>query len=190
MKPARLATALVVATLALCQTAQADQMQGMDMSHTGHMAMQAQPTQGGQAAFAAIHEIVQMLVANPHTDWSKVNIEALRQHLIDMDNVTLRAKVRSLDLPDGVVFRVTGTGATVGSIRRMAAAHARTMNGIGGWTYTAQDIPDGATLTVKVTKPAQIAEVKALSFIGVMALGSHHPMHHLMIATGQPMTHQ
>lgn len=68
MKAARLATALVVAALALCQTAQADQLQTMDMFHTRHMAMQAQPTQGGQGAFAAIHEIVLVLVANPHTD--------------------------------------------------------------------------------------------------------------------------
>ena len=50
-------------------------------------------TEGGQAAFAAIQEIVSVLLADPQTDWDKVNIEALRQHLIDMDNVTLRAKV-------------------------------------------------------------------------------------------------
>lgn len=195
MTPPRLAallaaTLLAVATLTFASGVRADQMQGMDMSHAGHRTMQAQPTQGGQAAFAAIHEIVQMLAADPQTDWSKVNIEALRQHLIDMDNVTLRATVNSVDVPDGVEFRVTGTGATVGSIRRMATAHARTMNGVGGWTYTARDIPDGAALKVKVAQPAQIAEVKALSFIGVMALGSHHPMHHLMIATGQAMAHQ
>ncbi|MFX5914869.1 hypothetical protein ABTE45_18800, partial [Acinetobacter baumannii] len=53
------------------------------------------PTQPGQSAFAAILEIVALLEADPATDWSKVNIEALRQHLIDMDNVTLRADVKS-----------------------------------------------------------------------------------------------
>ncbi len=32
-------------------------------------------------------------MADPETDSSQVDIEALRQHLIDMDNVTLRARV-------------------------------------------------------------------------------------------------
>src|SRR5437763_2768602 len=41
------------------------------------------PTSPGQAAFGAISEIVRLLKADPNTDWSKVNIEALRQHLID-----------------------------------------------------------------------------------------------------------
>ena len=38
-------------------------------------------TRGGQDAFAAIQEIVEILAADPKTDWSKVNIDALRQHL-------------------------------------------------------------------------------------------------------------
>jgi hypothetical protein len=51
------------------------------------------PTQPGQAALAAAQEIVRMLEADPGTDWSKVNLTAVRQHLIDMDEVTLRAVV-------------------------------------------------------------------------------------------------
>ena len=50
------------------------------------------PTQGGHAAFAAISEIVAMLQADASTDWSKVNIERLRLHLVDMDLVTLRSR--------------------------------------------------------------------------------------------------
>ncbi len=46
-------------------------------------------TEGGQSAFAALQEVVSYLMADPATDWSRVDIEALRQHLIDMDNVTL-----------------------------------------------------------------------------------------------------
>ena len=41
---------------------------------------QAQPTRSGQEAFATIGEIVRILEADPRTDWSKVNIEALRHH--------------------------------------------------------------------------------------------------------------
>ncbi len=43
----------------------------------------------GQDAFGAIQEIVRILEANPRTDWSKVNLAALREHLIDMNRVTL-----------------------------------------------------------------------------------------------------
>ena len=45
----------------------------------------------GQDAFGTIQEIVQILQSDPKTDWSKVNIDALRQHLIDMNEVTLHA---------------------------------------------------------------------------------------------------
>jgi len=69
----------------------------MDAHHivmSRHYPAASVPSEPGQAAFAAIQEIVGILEADPTTDWSKVNIEALRQHLIDMDNVTLRAEVK------------------------------------------------------------------------------------------------
>lgn len=50
------------------------------------------PIMPGQDAFGTIQEIVRMLEADPATDWSKVNIGALREHLIDMDEVTMRAR--------------------------------------------------------------------------------------------------
>ena len=66
---------------------------GQRMQHEQMMRGQqlagAVATQPGQGAFAAIQEIVEILAADPKTDWSKVNIDALRQHLIDMNNVTL-----------------------------------------------------------------------------------------------------
>lgn len=142
------------------------------------------PTQGGQSAFAAIQEIVAILEADPKTDWSKVDIEALRQHLIDMDNVTLHAAVKSEPVDDGLRFVVTGDGPVRDSIRRMVVAHAAAMNGVGGWRMAAAEIDDGATLTV--TAPAKdAAKLKALGFIGVLTLGMHHQMHHLMIARGE-----
>jgi hypothetical protein len=159
------------------------------MQHQSHAAMSqgdaAAPREGGQAAFAAIQEIVTILEGDPQTDWSKVNIEALREHLVDMDNVTLRARATIEEANGSLRFLATGTGAVVGSIRRMVFAHAKVMNGVGGWTYEATEIPDGAALTVTVADPADIAQVKALGFIGVLAKGSHHQAHHLMIASGR-----
>src|SRR6516165_7172350 len=49
-----------------------------------HGGMSGQPVLAGQDAFGAIQEVVQILEADPTTDWSKVNIDALRQHLVDM----------------------------------------------------------------------------------------------------------
>lgn len=141
------------------------------------------PTQPGQAAFAAIQEIVRILEDDPQTDWSKVDIEALRQHLVDMSNVTLDAVVSTTPVPGGLQFVVTGSGAVRDSIRRMVGAHAAAMTGAGGWTFAAAERDDGATLTV-VVPLADLPKLKALGFIGVMTRGMHHQEHHLMIARG------
>ncbi len=156
-------------------------------AHSGAMEdhMSAAVSEPGQGAFAAIQEIVGILVADPDTDWSTVDIDALRQHLVDMSNVTLFAEVDALPVESGVRYEVTGHGEIRASIRRMVAAHARTMNGRDGWTYRAEDRPEGAAMIVTVANPADIPKLRGLGFFGVMALGMHHQAHHLMIATGR-----
>jgi hypothetical protein len=139
--------------------------------------------EGGQSAFAAIQEIVSQLMADPTTDWSRVDIDGLRQHLIDMDNVTLRAGVHVQEVEGGARFEATSDDATVtSSIRAMVPAHAATMDGVEGWTMQASQIPGGAALTVTGADPARI---RALGFIGVMTVGMHHQAHHYALATGQ-----
>ncbi len=181
-----LALALLLPTAAF-----ADQMAPMDPSKMDHAAMMAMMsgapagvTEGGQSAFAAIAQIVDVLNADPTTDWSKVNIEALRQHLIDMDNVTLRAMVASTPTPTGARFSVTSTDPAVqASIRRMVMAHAAMMNGTNGWALAASQTEGGAVLEVSGTQ-ADAARINGLGFIGVLTLGMHHQAHHLMIAKG------
>ncbi len=141
------------------------------------------PTEAGQSAFAAIEEIVAILEADPDTDWSKVDIDALRQHLVDMNAVTLEARVASAAVDGGMRFDVTGDGPVQESIRRMVVAHAATMNGVDGWTFEAAPIAGGAALTVHAP-PKDAAKLKGLGFFGVLTLGMHHQMHHLMIAGG------
>ncbi len=183
------AAAVLVASHTLAAEDAGDPGQTAPMQHGAHASMSPDeaslPREGGQGAFAAIQEIVAMLAADPQTDWAKVDIEALREHLVDMDNVTLHANVISEKVDGGVRFLATGEGPVVGSIRRMVFAHAETMNGVGGWTYDAAEIAEGAALTVKVAAAHDIAQVGALGFIGVLAKGSHHQEHHLMIATGR-----
>ena len=160
---------------------------GHGMSHDDHaMAADAGPVdlvEGGQSAFTAIQEIVERLMADPETDWSSVDIEALRRHLIDMDNVTLRADVVAREVEGGARFEATSDAPDVtASIRAMVPAHAAAMDGAEGWTMRAEEIPGGAALTVTGGDPARI---RALGFIGVMAFGMHHQAHHLALATGR-----
>ncbi len=143
----------------------------------------AQPIEAGQSAFAAIQEIVAMLEKDPQTDWTKVNIEGLRQHLIDMDNVTLRSEVTSTAVPNGMKYSISGTGNVVQSIKRMIKAHAATMDGNDGWHFTAEETATGANLIVSVPAADQ-NKLSGLGFIGVMTRGMHHQHHHRALAAG------
>ncbi len=139
--------------------------------------------EGGQSAFAAIQEITAALMADPATDWSKVDIEGLRQHLIDMDNVTLRAVVTSEEIDGGARFTITSNDpAVLTSIRAMTVAHIATMNSVEGWNMQAEDADGGAVMTV--TGP-DTARIRGLGFIGLMTVGMHHQAHHLALTSGQ-----
>ena len=129
-----------------------------------------------------------MLQADPHTDWSKVNIDALRQHLIDMDEVTLHAVTRNEPVDGGLRVRVTGSGRTLEAIQRMVPDHAREIDGMFGWTVRATPVPDGVELTVITAKAADVQQIRALGFMGIMVQGGHHPIHHKAMASGE-MTH-
>ena len=168
-----------------------------NMDHAAHMAAMkacagALPTQPGQAAFGAISEIVRMLEADPNTDWSKVNVEALRQHLIDMDDVTMHAMVSQRSIPGGVELTVTGAGRTAGAIKRMAVNHTRMLDQEGKYHATAAERSDGALITVTAKDPGDsrlVAQIRGLGFAGLMTEGDHHAAHHLAIARGDADPH-
>lgn len=154
------------------------------MTHTA-----ATPTQPGQATFAAIAEIVQILMADPATDWSKVNISALREHLIDMDDVTMRAQVKQEAIPGGARFTVTGTGRVTEAIRRMSAAHGTMVGSDSTQRVTVEQVPGGARLSVAMHNPndaAAVTRIRALGFYGMLTTGDHHGPHHLALARGTP----
>jgi len=144
------------------------------------------PAEPGQAAFGAIQEIVRMLLKDPMTNWSKVNIDALRQHLIDMAELTLHADAKKEPIERGLRILVTGSGRTLEAIQRMVPAHAQDINGLYGWSVQAKAIPDGEELTVTGNSTADEQKIRALGFMGIMVLGTHQ-MHHLAIAKGEMM---
>jgi hypothetical protein len=144
----------------------------------------AHPTMPGQDAFGTIQEIVRILEADPNTDWSKVNIDALRQHLIDMNEVTLNAVADERPFDRGVEITVTGEGRTADAIKRMVPAHVHELDAMG-WDAKTEDLPNGVKLIVTSDDPKQVTKLKALGFMGIMVQGSHHQMHHLMMAKGE-----
>lgn len=144
----------------------------------------AAPVEPGQAAYAAVGEAVAILTADRATDWSKVNVDALRAHLVDMDNVILRARATMEKLPNGARFRVTGDPATAASIKAMTRSHFTSENIPGGWKMAVEPLPDGSVVMVTSERPADAQKIQGLGFFGILTMGGHHQPHHLMIARG------
>jgi hypothetical protein len=177
-----------------CDAVRAASANHANMDHGAHMAALREcatgplPTSAGQAAFGAIDEVVRLLSADPNTDWAKVNVEALRQHLIDMDLVTMTSSVRQTNVAGGVQLEVTGTGRTIGAIRRMAINHTRMLDEGTAYRASATQTANGARLVVRAkdTSDAKaVARLRALGFAGLMTEENHHASHHLAIARGQ-----
>lgn len=193
MKVFRVAATLIflVPATAFGQTMKHDNM--MHGSQPGMMTEGMLPRETGQAAFAAIQEIVAMLNADPATDWTKVDIEALRQHLIDMDEVTMRAAVSQRSVTGGFEADVTGAEKTMGAIRRMLGSHTRMLSQGSTYRATATEIPGGARLTVLVADArdgALAVRIRGLGFAGIITEGDHHVRHHLAIARGDTAAHE
>jgi hypothetical protein len=165
--------------------------QGM---HQMHHPMGSGAMQPGQGAFGAMAEVVRALEADSATDWSKVDMEPLRQHLIDMDEVVLRASVKATQVPGGLSMDVTGTGRTVQSIRAMVIPHSVELDGMPAWSAKAEPIPDGVRLIVVARDPGDaktVARIRGLGFAGLLVQGGHHAPHHLAMAKGEmPASHK
>ena len=142
----------------------------------------------GQDAFGAIAEIVGVLDADPATDWTKVDLERLRQHLIDMNEVVLRSAVKQAPIAGGLAMDVTGTRRTEQAIRAMVVPHAAELDRMPSFAAKTEPIAGGVRLTV-VAKNADdskvVARIRGLGFAGLMTEGAHHQVHHLAMAKGE-----
>ena len=189
MKPAltiALAILLGGATYIFAQTVQNDHSQTMD--HGTHMDDDSFAvsllTEPGQGAFAALSEIIMVLEADPETDWSQVNLGALRDHLVDMDRLVTHTTVKELELTNGVRALASGDADTIATLRRMVPAHAAELAKDGRWDVEVNESPEGLELTVTSADSAVIARIKGLGFFGLMASQDHHKEHHMMMARG------
>jgi len=143
-------------------------------------------TEPGNDAFAAVQEVVEKLMSDPNTDWSRVNLEALRQHLVDMNNFTLHVQVVSQKpIEGGVEFTVKPTTAeAAGSLDRLFAAHPAILKQESGWDMRVNKTKSGYSARVTSSNPGDVEKIRGLGYIGVVALGKHHQLHHWLMATG------
>ena len=161
---------------------------GTAMTHaamTGAAAMPpaAMPTEPGQGGFGTVAEIVAMLRADPATDWAAVDIAALVAHLRDMDALFTEAAPETEAVPGGAAFRFRRDAKGADAVWRMVPAHGPVLTGETGW---ASDVDaTGDTLVWTVT--GDEAQIRALGFMGLMAVGNHHQAHHLALARGTGM---
>lgn len=149
-----------------------------------HGSASDKPVLSGEYTFASLAEIVAILDADPSTDWQRVDVAALREHLIDMNRVTVDAHVSSTASSNAIVHTVTADDPrTILAIQRMSDAHARTMAD-GGISFTVETIDGGARVTVASNDRSELQRLQAIGFLGVLSLGDHHREHHLLIARG------
>ena len=160
------------------------QMMQMHGQGAGQMGV-SEPTMPGQDAFGTVQEIVRILEADPRTDWSKIDLEALRQHLIDMNEVTLKADAAAKPIDGGLEIAVTGTGRTLAGIQRMVPAHAQELDRMNGWNAKTEALPNGVLLTVTSGDLKEVQHIRGLGSIGLLVSGAHHQPHHLAMAKGE-----
>jgi hypothetical protein len=148
------------------------------------------PTLPGQDAFGAMAEVVRLLEADPGTDWSRVDLERLRQHLIDMNEVVLRSAVMASSVPGGLAMEITGPARTEQAIRAMVGPHAAELDRMPEWTARTEPMTGGLRLIVTARTPEDaktVARIRGLGFAGLLVQGGHHGPHHLAMAKGEAL---
>ena len=143
-------------------------------------------TESGTDPFATLQEVVTALEANPGTNWEKVNIEALRLHLVEMQDMTINVDVKHQYIDNGFQAVVTPTtNRAVKSLTRVLSGHPAQMKAETGWDMQVSNNDDIFTLTVVSKKAHEVAKIRGLGYIGVMSYGNHHQPHHWAMASGE-----
>lgn len=160
--------------------------------HVGHRAGGTQavapdrvlPSEPGDAAFAAIAEIVALLSADPETNWGRVDIDALRTHLVDMNQLVLAADVAAEPVEGGLRMRVARAGRGGEAAGWMVPAHGPVLAAETGWSSEVDEEADAIVWRVTGPTAADATKIRALGFFGLMATGDHHRAHHIALARG------
>lgn len=144
-------------------------------------------TKPGNDIFGTIQEVVQKLEASSNTDWSQVDLEALRQHLLDMKAFTEEVEVLSTDqIEKGTKITVRPRSErAVQALKKLFQMHPTMLKKEKGWNMNAIQNGDHWIITCTTSNESEVEKIRALGYIGLLAEGAHHQLHHWMIATGQ-----
>ena len=144
-------------------------------------------TEAGNDIFGTIQEVISKLEADPATDWSEVNIEALRQHLLDMKAMTEKTKViKRNPIEKGLMVSVKPTTKrATHALERVFDAHPPMLKKETGWSMQVHSKGDHYKLRVTTDNPEEVNKIRGLGYIGIMAYGVHHQNHHWMMTTGK-----
>ena len=148
-----------------------------------HSQMSTPLTEPGNAIFGTIQEAIRKLEADPETDWSEVDMEALRQHLIDMRNVAIFVDVSGRrEIDDGLRIRVDATTEKAAvSLDRVLQAHPSQLKRETGWEMRVRERESGYIIRVTTENPEEVEKIRGLGYIGLLAYGAHHQQHHWML---------
>lgn len=143
-------------------------------------------TEVGNDVFGTIQEVIAKLNSDPHTDWNRVNLEALRQHLRDMNEMTLNVDlVSQKPIKGGLQFTVRPTTDSADSaLERVFKAHPAQLKHDSGWVMKVVKNNSQYTIITTSDDPKDTAKIRGLGYIGLMAYGAHHQRHHWLMATG------
>ncbi|MFI4923419.1 MAG: hypothetical protein ACHP6J_06875, partial [Burkholderiales bacterium] len=82
------------------------------------------------------------------------------------------------------------SAAAGASLDRVFAAHPAQLERETGWKMTVRKENDKYDLVVTTQNLSEVAKVRGLGYIGILATGAHHQLHHWAMATGQhPHSH-
>jgi hypothetical protein len=116
-------------------------------------------------------------------DMSAVNIEALRLHLVEMQDMTLNVNVVQQPINFGFQAVITPTTKrALQSMNRILSAHPNQMKEKTGWDMLVTDNNDIFTIEVTSNQLQDVDKIRGLGYIGIMAYGNHHQPHHWAMA--------
>jgi len=121
-------------------------------------------------------------------------MEALRQHLIDMNNFTVNIDiVRQTPIKNGIeIILVPHNARVLESLKRIFVAHPAQLKSETGWDMNVSELSKHSNtgvvgkykITVTTKQLKEVTKIQGLGYIGVMAWGNHRQAHHWMLAKG------
>lgn len=140
----------------------------------------------GQSVFGTVQEAIRELEADSTTDWSKVNVDRLRRHLLDMHHAAVDVVLEDKSsIERGVRLRVRPTTDEArASLARILEAHPMMLKQEAGWTMEVKTQEPTFVLRITTEDPGEVEKIRALGYMGLLAYGSHHQRHHWHLVQG------